>query len=166
MDESLVHHRTLYEHLGVWYFAQGYLGSVLKVFWRLPLPPEHRPCFTCWGSNQDPSASQPNSQQNELPTPPLYRNAHLKPPYILMNFVHLGNYFFLATMWRDCIDFIKIVGEQLSIAVVNMPLIKSSGDLDRINYGNCHDKFIQFLTSCPFLFLSPDCHRLHLPMSN
>lgn len=41
---------TIYEHLGVQYLAKGYVGSALKVFWHLPLVPEHLPSLVYTGA--------------------------------------------------------------------------------------------------------------------
>lgn len=51
LDESPAHRRAQCEHLWVWYLAQGYLSSVLKVkmFWRLSLPKLLTSCV-CIGS--------------------------------------------------------------------------------------------------------------------
>lgn len=55
--------------LGIWYLAQGYLGSALKVAWPLLLP-AHLPTFVHnQGFNQEPSALQPSPLQTELPSP-------------------------------------------------------------------------------------------------
>lgn len=49
MAEGRVHPQIsgqlMARHLWVWALAKGYLGSALRVFSHLPLPPEHLPCL-------------------------------------------------------------------------------------------------------------------------
>lgn len=49
MCKGRVHCRAQYEHLWFRDLAQGDLGSALKVFKHLRLPPEHL-CFACSGA--------------------------------------------------------------------------------------------------------------------
>lgn len=63
------HRRAQFEHLEAQYLARGYLGSVLKVLWHLPILPEHLPWFVWTKAWTENTASQlvPQQTTRELP---------------------------------------------------------------------------------------------------
>lgn len=79
MDESQVLPRPYVSPLGVQYLAQGYHG-----IGPAPSPTTRTPSMLCphWGSNWEPSTSQPSFEQVELP-PPWNLSSHFISSYFI-----------------------------------------------------------------------------------